>query len=85
MTVFCIAGMTASGKSTLISTHPMLEELSVFDVADAHKRAKERNVRITWQEAMDETLQQARQFLAKQSFPCAIVLEAFYPPGDQLY
>lgn len=88
MTVFCIAGMngmTASGKSSLISEHPMLEELEVFDIADAFQRARGKNVRITWQEAMDEALQQARQFLARQSFSCAIVLEAFYPPDDKVY
>lgn len=52
MTVFCIAGMTASGKSSLISEHPMLEQLEVFDIADAFYRARGKSVRITWQELL---------------------------------
>lgn len=80
--IYCVGGVSGTGKSTLIHNHPQLKELKHIDIAQAYQEAEERDARISWQEALEWLIDAAaRQLLiARQR---SIVLEAFFRPGKE--
>lgn len=78
--IYCVGGVSGTGKSTLINSHPQLKGLKHIDIAQAYQEAEQRNARISWRDALDWLVNKATAQLLQ--FPGkSFVLEAFFRPG----
>lgn len=82
MTIFCIGGVSGSGKTRLREQHPVLRKLAFVDIANVYARAEQRGASLDWLEALQQFVEEVEAQL--EAGEQSLVLEAFFrPDGEQ--
>lgn len=78
--LYCVGGVSGSGKTDLIRGHAWLRQLHCIDIADFYTEAASYGTRLSWHEALDMLDAATRQQLDIGAE--SLVLEALFKPGS---
>lgn len=79
--LYCIGGVSGSGKTWLRENHPRLQQLEAWDIADEYARAEQQGQTLDSDEAMHRFFYNVRTRLCGGG---SLVLEAYFrPSGEQ--